>query len=181
MAGVGVGVGTGKITVEQPLKAGGIYNIPSLVIFNTGDEVSDYGVSLMFENGQSELRPELTWFSFSPNQITLGPTKGAEIKIKLTLPTKIAPGKYFAYLTAKPVAATTANGGGAVIGVAAATKLNFMVEPASRLQGMLFRLMNLVRIYKTGIYIFIGVAAAIIVILTIRKFVHIEIGMKKKN
>lgn len=180
-ATVGVGVGTGKITIEQALKGGGIYNIPSLIVFNTGDETSDYGVSLMYENGQPELRPELDWFSFEPAQTNLEPTKGEEIKIKLTLPIRTEPGKYFAYLTAKPISTTTSNGGGAVIGVAAAAKLSFTVEPANWFQGMFFRMMNLIRIYKTWIYVFLGIVVTVVVILAIRKFVHIEIGMKKKN
>ncbi|NMC09344.1 hypothetical protein GYA44_03450, partial [Candidatus Microgenomates bacterium] len=45
-AGLGVGIGTGKIVVDEKLRSGVIYNLPSLTVVNTGDEESDYSVSV---------------------------------------------------------------------------------------------------------------------------------------
>ncbi len=41
-ARIGVGVGTGKITIDENLKPGIIYKLPPLTVVNTGDEASDY-------------------------------------------------------------------------------------------------------------------------------------------
>lgn len=178
LARIGVGVGTGRVTIEEPLKAGGIYNIPSVVVFNTGDEQSDYTMGLLYDGDWKGLKPEKSWFSYEPEKMPLDPGKGGEMKIKLTLPLKVEPGEYFAFLTAHPAAKT--QNGGTQLGVAAAAKLSFSVEPANWFQGMLFRIINLIRIYKTWIYIFLGLLVAVMIFLVLRKFVHIEVGMKKK-
>lgn len=179
LARIGVGVGTGKVTIEEPMKAGGIYDIPSVIVFNTGDEPSGYFMDLLYDGSWTGLVPDKSWFTYEPKEIQLDPGKGGEMKIKMKFPLRVEPGEYFAFLAAHPAA--KAQGGGTQIGVAAAAKLSFTVEPASWFQGVLFRLMNLVRIYKTWIYIFLGTVVVIVTILAIRKFVHIEIGMKKKN
>lgn len=58
LARIGVGVGIGKIVVDQPLKPGLIYTLPSLPVLNTGDEPAEYGVSIEYHEGQ-EMNPEM--------------------------------------------------------------------------------------------------------------------------
>jgi len=41
LANVGVGVGLGKIQIDELLKSGGIYKLPSIPVINTGDEAGD--------------------------------------------------------------------------------------------------------------------------------------------
>jgi len=142
LAKIGVGIGTGKITMDQPLKAGQVHTLPVLVVLNTGDEPSEYGVLVISRESQPELKPSKEWFSFEPSEFYLEPGKSQIVQIKLTLPIKGAePGNYFAFLQAYPVkkAAT----GGTSIGVAAAAKLYFTVAPANVFQGIYYRFVNL--------------------------------------
>ncbi len=56
-ANLGVGVGTGKIVVDEQLKPGMIYQLPSFSVINTGDIASDYSVGVAYHEGQEELQP----------------------------------------------------------------------------------------------------------------------------
>lgn len=61
-ARLGVGVGTGKITVDEDLKAGSIYAVPPVTILNTGDEPSDYELLITYHSDQQEIWPDKEWF-----------------------------------------------------------------------------------------------------------------------
>lgn len=102
-AKIGVGVGTGKIKVDEPVKPGSVYNLPSIAVFNTGDEAGDYEMGVAYHSGQPELRPDKEWFNFTPSSFYLEPNQSQSVAIRLTLPVKTQPGDYFAYLEARPV------------------------------------------------------------------------------
>ena len=143
---IGVGVGVGKIEVTEPLKPGQIYDLPSLPVLNTGDETADYEVVIEYHQDQETktgmgLKPVKEWFSFEPQSFSLKPGKVKNVVIKLTLPLKVRPGNYFAYLEAHPVKKSET--GGASIGVAAASKLYFTVAPANIIQGLYYRIISL--------------------------------------
>jgi hypothetical protein len=145
-ARIGVGVGLGRIQVDEPLRAGGIYDLPMLPVLNTGTEPLDYQISVQYHEGQEldpamGLRPAEAWFSFTPSLFHLEPGKAEPVKIVLTLPTQIKPGNYFAYLEARPV--TIDEAGVAAIGIAAATTLHFTVAPANIFQAIYYRLTSL--------------------------------------
>src|SRR6056297_3651664 len=104
----GVGVGLGEIKVDQPLKAGKIYNLPSVPVLNTGDEASKYEVSIEYHQNQQEkeemgLKPAENWVSFSPESFHLQPGETKVVETTLILPVKTKPGDYFAYLEAHPI------------------------------------------------------------------------------
>ena len=146
-AKIGVGVGLGKIHLDEPLKAGGIYDLPSLPVLNTGDEPSDYAVGIDYFQDQETkpdmgLRPAAEWFHFEPQLFHLEPGKVQMVKITLTLPTKdIKPVNYFAYLEAHPVKKSEA--GITAVNIAAATKLWFTVAPSNFFQGIYYRFISL--------------------------------------
>lgn len=96
LASIGVGIGTGKIVVDKPLKPGIIYNLPSITVLNTGDEPGDYGFSIEYHQDQPQLLPDKTWFNFSPASFRLEPGKTQTVAIILSLPIKTVPGDYFA-------------------------------------------------------------------------------------
>jgi len=50
---IGVGVGTGKIQVDKPLKPGSVYIVPPLTVMNTGSESSEYTVSIDYSGNQT--------------------------------------------------------------------------------------------------------------------------------
>lgn len=129
LATVGVGVGTGKIQINEKLHGGTIYQLPSLTVINTGTEPSDYEVSVSYLERQSEAKPPLSWFSFSPQSFHLEPGKAQTVDEKLSLPLNAVPGNYFAYLEARPT--QKGKGGTTTIGIAAAAKLYFTVVPSN--------------------------------------------------
>jgi len=138
---IGVGVGIGKIQIDKPLKAGGIYDLPVLPVLNTGDEPGEYGVSVEYQEDVSQMRPAREWFQFEPQSFHLEPGETKTVKVLLTLPPKTQPGDYFAYLEGHPV--KTSVSGQTSIGVAAAAKLYFTVAPANIFQGIYYRFISL--------------------------------------
>lgn len=176
-ARIGVGVGTGKIQVDEKLKSGMIYQLPPVTVLNTGDEKSDYQVTTAYRETQTEFRPPKEWFIFIPEKFELDPGQVKIVEIKLNLPLKTVPGDYFAYLEASPTARSTA--GLATIGVAAASKLSFTVIPSNIFQGIYYKLISLWKVYQpwTGRgAIAIGVLFALILF---KKFFKIELNTKQ--
>src|SRR5690349_5420797 len=91
-ATLGVGVGVGKISVDEKLKPGLFYKLPSITVINTGNESSDYQMAIEHQEAQPELIPEKNWFIFSPNNFRLEPGKVQKVEITLNLPVKTTPG-----------------------------------------------------------------------------------------
>lgn len=178
-AKIGVGVGTGKIQVEDKLKPGMIYLLPSLTVFNTGDEEADYEAAITYHEKQPELRPSEEWFDFSPKKFHLKPGEAQEVKIKLNLPVKAEPGDYFAYLEGHPLA--KAEGGQTTIGVAAAAKLYFTVLPANLVLGVYYKAISFWRLnqpWPSRIAIALGV---IMVYLLSKKYLGFQISFGGKK
>jgi hypothetical protein len=174
---IGVGVGTGKIQVDDKLKPGTIYRLPSLVVLNTGDEESEYEVGIAYHEQQSQIKPPKEWFSFSPDKFNLKPGEGKNVDIKLNIPVKTVPGDYFAYVEAFPAKKSTTQSG-ASVGVAAATKLYFTIVPANYFQGIYYRIVSFWNINQpwsgrvaTGI-------AAVLALIIFKKFFRIELNLK---
>jgi hypothetical protein len=152
LARVGVGVGTGKIVVDEPFKPGIIYSVPPITVINTGDEPSKYELAIAFHANQPELLPSKEWFSFSPEKFNLESGKIQVVNIRLNLPIKVKPGNYFAYLEAHPVVESK-NDGTARINVAAASKFYFSIAPANIFQGFYYRLLSFFSFYAPWTYI----------------------------
>ncbi len=167
---IGVGVGLGKIQIDEPLQAGGIYNLPSLPVINTGDEPGQYGTSVGYLKGAPQLRPAQEWFQFEPQSFYLEPGKVQLVKITLTLPTKIQPGDYFAYLKGHP--ASKSSNGQTSIGVAAATKIYFTVIPSNIFQGIYYRFVSLYVKYHPWDTIVIVIILSAVIIYFIGKFIR---------
>lgn len=177
-ARVGVGVGSGKIELNDQLRAGGIYDLPVLPVINTGDEETDYTIKVAFRNDQTELRPTQEMFNFEPETFSLSPGQVKNVRITLTLPINSEPGKYFALLSAEPVKKNT-NSGNTSVGIAAASKLYFQVTPGNIWQGVYFRLVSLYKTYTVFIYIVLGLVVALVLFKLAKKYIHLEIGIKK--
>lgn len=176
-ASVGVGVNLGKIEIDQPLKPGGIYNFPSIGVINTGDTAGEYELAVTYHQDQPELRPAQEWFSFSPAKFHLEPGGSQSVAIKLSLPVKVKPGDYFAYLEAHPIIKA---GPGTTIGVAAATKTYFKVVPANIWQAIYYKVSSFLTMYAAWTYVVLAVAAAAIIIAIVRKFFALQITIRKK-
>ena len=177
MAKLGVGVGLGKVDIDEELSPGGIYNLPTLPVLNTGDEDGEYEVSVTFREDQEEFKPEAGWFSFSPQSFPLKAGESQQVEISLTLPLNTRPGDYFAFLEASP----KVSGEGVSVGVAAATKLNFTVKPANILQAIIERIRRFFEQNAPASYVVGGIAALVIVFAVGRRYVDLRIGLKKSK
>lgn len=177
LARIGVGVGTGKIQVDVDLKPGIIYRLPSLSVINTGDEPSDYAVSIAYHQDIPELRPKADWFIFTPQAFYLKPGEVKTVEIKLNLPLKMEPGDYFCYLEAKPV--KKAVNGKTTIGVAAAAKLYFTVIPASQLQGIYYKIISFWKVYAPWPQRALLAVWIVILLVVFKKFFKLQVGFKK--
>ena len=181
LAKIGVGVGLGKIQIDEELSPGGVYKLPTLPVLNTGDETGEYKVELTYLSDQPELRPDPSWFSFTPQSFPLDAAGSQLVEVSLTLPVDTRPGNYFAFLEAHPVA----KGEGVTIGVAAATKLNFTVKPSGVLGAAIERLRSLLENNAPTSYIIIavigGVLALSLLIIVGRKYLAVQIRLKSKS
>jgi len=175
-ASVGVGIGTGKIVIQQPLRPGSIYTLPAIPVLNTGDEPSEYGISIEHQQDQPQLVPSSDWFMFRPATFQLAPQQSQVISVTLSLPIKMRPGDYFAYIEAHPVMKDVA--GQARIGVAAATKLYFSVAPANALQGLFYAVAaRWVRLGSWPYLVLIVLAAGACVVI-FRRYFHLSVRVK---
>lgn len=180
MAKMGVGIGTGKIYVDQSLKPGLIYTLPPLVVINTGDEASDYSVTAQSRENQEQLKTAKEWFSFEPETFHLDPNQSQVVTIRLTLPVKgVKPGDYFAFLQAFPVQKTDVVG--ASVNIAAAAKLYFTVVPTNFFAGIYYRLISLMALYNPWSYVVLFTILAVILIMILRRFISFNIGINLKK
>jgi len=176
LAKVGVGVGTGKITVDEPLMPGGTYKISSMSVLNTGDEASTYSVDVTYLHGQTELRIPEEWVVFTPETFYLNPQESKLVGVALNIPLDAEPGDYFCFLEAHPVT----EGEGFRIGVAAATKLYFTVKPANIVSAFAYKLSSGMAATAPTSYIALIAVLIIAAVMVLRKHVSIEVRRKKK-
>lgn len=174
-ASVGVGVGTGKIQIQKTLVPGGIYELPTVPVLNTGTQLSNYGMDIEYLQGQQQLQPSKDWFSLSPSTFSISPQKVQSVKITLTIPIKARPGNYFAYIEAYPI--KTAVTGVTRINIAAATKLYFTVAPANIFEGIYYRVLSFVTHYAPWTYIIFGLIGLFILIYLFRRFFNFNLGI----
>ena len=98
--------------------------------------------------------------------------------VKLALPMKMNPGKYFAYLEAHPVITA---GPGTTIGIAAATKTYFTVEPANIWQAIGWRVSTFLAVYAPWTYVVLAIIAGAVLIALFRRFFALQIGIRRKE
>lgn len=175
---VGVGMGAGEIRVTEPIKPGGIYTLPNLRIFNTGDETTTYGMNVAYHQDHNELRPEKSWFTFEPPTFTLDPGASQEVSIVMTVPVKTDPGDYFAFIESGPVAE---NGPGTSVGVAVATKLYFTVVYANFWQAMTYRIAAFFATYSPWSWIALGVSLVVVVGFVFSRFFSLNVSFRKNS
>jgi hypothetical protein len=179
LAKIGVGVNTGKIQVDEKLKAGMIYKLPSITVINTGDEPAEYITSVAYHQNQPELRPEQSWFIFTPQKFHLDAGKGQLVEIKINLPLRVEPGNYFAYLEGRPVA--TVKKGTTTLGVAAAAKLYFTVVPANIFYGIYYKIVSFFGVYAPWPQRVVTVILIIGLLVLFKKFFNIQINLRKSD
>lgn len=175
---VGVGVGTGKIKIDEAMLPGRTYQLPPLNILNTGNVSAEYTTVITYHEKQTEKMPPAEWFHFSPAQYTLEPQQSQIVTINVTVPLSVEPGEYFAYLEAHPLK-TVASDQGTLIGVAAASRLYFSIKPANFVMALYYRVTGF---YLQHTALVNGILLALVIFLLLswlRK--HVDISLKKKE
>ena len=175
---VGVGMGAGEIHITEPIKPGGIYTLPNLRVFNTGDETTTYGMNIAYHQDHPELRPQKNWFTFNPSTFTIEPGASQEIQITMMVPVKTVPGDYFAFIESGPVAS---NEPGTSVGVAVATKLYFTAVYANLWQAITYRVSDFMMTYSPWSWVALVVILIIVLGILFAKFFSLNISFRKKG
>lgn len=170
-ARVGVGVGTGKIELNEVLLPGKSYDLPQLTVINTGDETSDYSVGVSYHEQQPEIMPSKEWFSFVPNKFRLEPGQSQPVSIKLSVPVKAGPGKYFAYVEGFPVVSDSSE---TRVNIAAATKLNFEVGTSGMLSAWYHKITSFWNDNHWLNWV-LGAIALVFIVMIFRRFFRIQV------
>lgn len=178
LAKVGVGMGAGEIQVTEPIKPGGIYSLPSLRVFNTGDETTTYGMNVAYHQDNPQLRPQKSWFSFSPTTFTIEPGESQEVNVTMIVPVKTDPGEYFSFIESGPVAE---GGPGTSVGVAVATKLYFTVVHATIWEAALYRISAFFTAYAPWSWIGFGVGMVVVILFVFIRFFSLDISLRRKD
>lgn len=176
---VGVGVGSGKITVDESLYSGKLYTLPPLSVVNTGTVPSKYTVAISYHEQQEELRPDANWFNFAPREFSLQPGEVRTVEVVVTIPLKVEPGNYFAYLEASPLKGDESSD--THVGIAAAAKLYFSVEQTSFLYAVYYRLLSLYQQYTAIVLTILVGTSLFIVVQLIRKYFRISVQLKPSS
>ena len=128
-ASVGVGVQAGPVRLAGAAHPGGRYALPPVFVVNTGTQPESIVIAIeRISQGSGRTVPP-GWVSASPVPVRLAHNQSARIPLALTVPASAAPGRYFSDVVAKGTASISA--GGANLGVAAATDLEFTVVPGA--------------------------------------------------
>lgn len=175
-AKVGVGMGAGEIRIQESIKLGGMYELPSVRIFNTGDEVTTYTMNIAYHQDRHELRPQKDWFSFSPKEFTLEPNQSQEVRVSMSVPLREKPGSYFAFIESGPI---SKNEVGTSVGIAVATKLFFTIIPANVFQAIVFRATSFFEIYSPWSWLGLVTIILIFVLIILRRFISLNISFRR--
>ncbi len=175
--GVGVGVNVGSIEVDERLLSGDSYRLPSVGVVNTGHVAADYSLHVTYREAQPELRPPEDWFDFDPDRFPLDPDPVQSVQVSVSIPGSAEPGDYFAFLEASPIN----EGEGVTVGVAAAVKLSFTVEPGGGGDNTLVAAWNRFNDNAPVSYSIAGVIAALLLLYLLWRRFPIRIKFERRR
>lgn len=125
-ASVGVGVQAGPVRLASVAHPGGSYALPAVYVVNTGTQAEFVTVRIeRLSHGSGRAVPP-SWIQPGPG-VRLQPHRSAQIPLQLIVPDGARSGDYLSDVVA--AGSVTVSAGTANLGVAAATKLEFRVEP----------------------------------------------------
>jgi hypothetical protein len=180
LASVGVGVGTGTITVDETLRPGESYTLPEILVFNTGDVASEYGMSIEWGERDGRANPPKEWFSFTPETFFLEPGESQSVQTRMVLPLKdVIPDEYFAFVVAQPI--TESQEGVTSIGVAAGSKLYFTVGAANLIQAIYYKVKDIFLQFHPYSTILLSLTVLVTLFLIFKKKFKIEVVKKDSS
>lgn len=151
----GVAVDLGRIAIDKKLSKGGTYQLPIMGVTNPGDERTRYQMGVSYFEGQTEERPPLEWFTFSPAEFELEPGRTQPVTTSLRIPSGAEPADYLGLLQAS----IASDREGARVGAAAGARLSFTVKPSSLLEAWTLRLRDRLDDWMPWTYVVPALAA----------------------
>jgi hypothetical protein len=132
-ASIGVGVQAGPVRLHGVAHPGGQYALPPVFVVNTGTQPELVAIRIeRISPGTGRTVPP-GWISASSAPVRLSRAQWARIPLRLTVPRTAVPGRYFSDVVAHGSVSVPI--GGAELGVAAATGLEFTVAPGAASAG----------------------------------------------
>jgi hypothetical protein len=128
-ASVGVGVQAGPVRLAGDAHPGGTYALPPVYVVNTGTQPEAVAIRIeRISSGAGRTVPA-AWIRVTGLPSALGHGQSARIPLSVVIPAGAKPGTYFSDVVVTGSASLT--DGGAHLGVAAATDLEFRIVPGA--------------------------------------------------
>jgi hypothetical protein len=126
-ASIGVGIQAGPVRLSSAAHPGGSYALPPVYVVNTGTQPESLTIGIeRISAGAARLVPA-SWVRASGSAVRLDHNQGTHIPLQLVIPPTARPGQYLSDVIVRGSVAVS--DGSANLGVAAATKLEFSIEP----------------------------------------------------
>ena len=171
----GVGI-SGSITINDELSPGRRYSLPSITVINTGDEPGEYQLQLTFREGQEELRVREEWVIFEPQAFHLEAAERMPVGISLRIPNGARPGEYFAFIEAQSIP----EGPGTQVGIAAASRLRFVVKPSTLIEGYFNNVRTFFEDFAIWAWTGVGIFVAAIIVYSFKRWVRVRIRLERQ-
>lgn len=127
----GVSVDLGRVAIDDELRAGQRYTLPTIGVTNRGTERTSFQVVAGPMEGVRS--GPSSWFRLEPASFELAPGETQPVSVSLVLPPDASPANYQQLISAR-IAPTGEEGIG--LGAAAASVVSFRVVPSSVWEGM---------------------------------------------
>ena len=123
----GVSIDVASIDVSEELQPGTEYRLPTFGVRNPGTQSTTYRLVVNHSDGFAGALAPTSWFTFTPDRLTLAAGVAAPITTQLRSPPDAEPGRYEALIGPEIVP----GGDGPTVGAGAAARLTFVVRPSS--------------------------------------------------
>ncbi len=133
-ADVGVALGTGRISVAEPLAPGSKVSLPALSVRNPGTETSSYRVEVVPTLDGTRRRVDPSWVVIPQRAIVIRPGASEPVELELHLGDHVTPGRYETVIAAELIGdgGLTSAAAGATVRFDVAATERSSVDPARR-------------------------------------------------
>lgn len=163
-----MGVDLAEIKVDEALRPGEVYQLPTVGVVNTGDQAGSYEAAITHVRHQTEPMPYAGWFQLEPRNFDLEPGASTRVAVSLRLPVDAREGDYTVLIEVHPV---IGGGDATARGDAAATKLLFSVKRTDG--GFLQR--AALHVYSAS-----GLVATVMLAWLIRRFFPFRLRLERR-
>ena len=169
----GVSVDLGRVEVDEPLRAGQRYQLPTIGVTNPGTESATFEVSVDARAGVDAAPDD--WFRLAPSSFELDPGDTQPVAVELVLPPGARPDRYEQLLSAKLVVGES---GGTTVGAAAASILTFEVVPSTLVEGLWLSIVSFFRAGQPWTTAAVIAAAVVVLVGWVRR--NFEFAVSKR-